>query len=390
MRIMHVSTRLILGGSQENTVLSCAGQADDGHEVSLVFGPIEGPEGTMLPAVEAHGGIEAIETPDLVREIAPLRDRRCRRELERLMRDWKPDVVHTHSSKAGILGRAAAWAADVPAVVHTIHGLPFHPYQSRVKNGMYVLAERWAARRCHAIATVADAMRDQALAAGIGRRDQYRTVRSGMIVEPYLDDSESRADARRRLGLPIDAFIVGTVARLAELKGHDDLLDALGDAMREDPDLHLLWVGDGWWADRLLERVRGLGLEDRVHTPGLVAPETIPGWIRAMDVVAHPSYREGLPRAVVQGLLSGRPVVAHALDGAPEVCIDGETGFLVEPGNHDALREAILRLRRDPGLGERLGEAGRTRCREAFDHRTMVRELDALYRRVLEGRELSP
>ncbi len=390
MRIMHVSTRLILGGSQENTVLSCAGQADDGHEVSLVFGPIEGPEGTMLPTVEAHGRIEAIETPDLVREIAPIRDRRCRRDLERLMREWKPDVVHTHSSKAGIVGRAAAWAAKVPAVVHTIHGLPFHPYQSRIKNGAYILAERWAAKRCHAIATVADAMRDQALAVGIGRRGQYRTVRSGMRVEPYLDDSESRADARRRLGLPLDAFIVGTVARLAELKGHDDLLDALGDAMRDDPRIHLLWVGDGWWADRLLERVRRLGLEDRVHTPGLVAPETIPGWIRAMDAVAHPSYREGLPRAVVQGLLSARPVVAYDLDGAPEVCIDGETGFLVEPGDHDGLREAILRLRRDSDLGERLGEAGRRRCREAFDHRTMVRELDDLYRRVLEGREPSP
>lgn len=387
---MHVSTRLILGGSQENTVLSCAGQADDGHEVSLVFGPIEGPEGTMLPAVEAHGGIEPIETPNLVREVAPRRDRRCRRELESLIRAWRPDVVHTHSSKAGILGRAAAWAADVPAVIHTIHGLPFHPYQSRLKNAAYIAAERWAARRCHAIATVADAMRDQALAVGIGRPEQYRTVRSGMIVEPYLDDSESKADARRRLGLPEDAFIVGTVARLAELKGHDDLLDALGDAMRDDPGLHLLWVGDGWWSDRLLGRVRDLGLADRVHTPGLVAPETIPGWIRAMDVVAHASYREGLPRAVVQGLLSARPVVAYALDGAPEVCITDETGILVEPGDRSGLRHAILRLRRHPELGEAFGRAGRDRCREAFDHRTMVRDLDDLYRRVLDGREISP
>ncbi|MFM1832967.1 MAG: hypothetical protein RLZZ461_1283 [Planctomycetota bacterium] len=387
---MHISTRLILGGSQENTVLSCAGQADDGHAVSLVFGPIEGPEGTMLPTVEAHGGIETIETPDLVREVAPRRDWRCRRELERLIRDWRPDVVHTHSSKAGILGRAAAWHAEVPAVVHTIHGLPFHPYQSALKNAAYIRAERWAARRCHAIATVADAMRDQALAVGIGRPEQYRTVRSGMLVEPYLDDTETMHDARARLGLPQDAFIVGTVARLAELKGHDDLLDALGEAMRNDPGIHLLWVGDGWWSERLLGRVRDLGLADRVHTPGLVAPETIPGWIKAMDVVAHPSYREGLPRAVVQGLLSARPVVTYALDGAPEVCIDGETGFLVAPGDRDTLRDAVLRLRQNPDLGATLGRAGRERCRTAFDHRTMVRELDDLYRRVLHRREIRP
>lgn len=389
MRIMHISTRLILGGSQENTVLSCEGQSDDGHEVSLVFGPIAGPEGTMLPKVLAHGGIETIETPNLIRELDPRRDLRCRRELGRLIRDWRPDVVHTHSSKAGIIGRAAAWAADVPAVVHTIHGLPFHPYLSKFRNAIYIASERWAAKRCHAIATVADAMRDQALAVGIGSPDRYRTIRSGMVIEPYLVE-ESRDEARRRLDLPPDAFIVGTIARLAELKGHDDLLDALGDRMSADPRLHLLWLGDGWWSDRIHRRVKEMGLTGRIHAPGLVAPETIPGWIRAMDVVAHPSYREGLPRAVVQGLLSSRPVVTYDIDGAPEVCIDGRTGILVEPGDIAGLAAAIIRLRDDPDLGRRLGATGRERCLVDFDHRTMVRELDDLYRRILEGREVRP
>ena len=386
MRIMHLSTRLILGGSQENTVLSCAGQSDDGHEVALVYGPIEGPEGTILPQVEAHGGIEAIETPNLVREVSPRRDLRCRTELERLIRDWRPDVVHTHSSKAGILGRAAAWHAEVPAVIHTIHGLPFHPYQSRFRNQIYILAEKWAAKRCHAIATVADAMRDQALAAGIGTPNQYRTVRSGMVVEPYLRE-ETKEDARRRLGLPQDVYIAGTIARLAELKGHDDLIDAFTRRMQNDPKLHLLWVGDGWWSDRLIGRLRDLGLEDQVHAPGLVAPSEIPGWIRAMDVVIHPSYREGLPRAIVQGMLSARPVVSYALDGAPEVCIPEETGILVNPGDLEGLATAVDRLRTDPGLGERFGQAGRERCRITFDHRAMVRDLEALYTDVLEGRE---
>ena len=386
MRIMHLSTRLILGGSQENTVLSCAGQSDTGHEVALVHGPIEGPEGTMLPQVTAHGGIEAIETPDLVREVSPRRDLRCRAELGRLIRDWRPDVVHTHSSKAGILGRAAAWDAKVPAVIHTIHGLPFHPYQSRFRNRLYIHAEKWAARRCHAIATVADAMRDQALAEGIGTPEQYRTVRSGMLVEPYLQ-KENREHARRRLDLPQDVFIAGTIARLAELKGHDDLIDAFTGRMREDPKLHLLWVGDGWWSDRLRGRLRDLGLEDQVHLPGLVSPSEIPDWIRAMDVVVHPSYREGLPRAVVQGMLSARPVVCYDLDGAPEVCIPEDTGILVAPGDLQGLATAVDRLRTDPGLVERLGRSGRERCRIAFDHHTMVRDLEALYNDVLEGRE---
>ena len=387
MKIMHISTRLILGGSQENTVFSCAGQADDGHEVSLVFGPIEGPEGTMLPVVREHGGIETIETPNLIRELSPRRDRHCLADLRRIIREHRPDVVHTHSSKAGILGRAAAWRENVPAVIHTIHGLPFHPYQSKLKNAIYIAAERWAARRCHVIVTVADAMRDQALAAGVGRAEQFQTVRSGMIVEPYLNDSPSMTETRRSLGLPKDAFIVGTVARLAELKGHDDLLDAFAPMMRSDPKLHLLWVGDGYWSDRLLTRARALGLSDQVHTPGLVKPETIPNWIRAVDVVVHPSYREGLPRAVVQGLLAAKPVVAYALDGAPEVCIDDETGILVTPGDRAALADAIDRLRTNPGLGTRLGTEGRRRCRGPFDRRTMVDELETIYRRVLSPSE---
>ncbi|MDE0889438.1 MAG: glycosyltransferase family 4 protein [Phycisphaerales bacterium] len=387
MKIMHISTRLILGGSQENTVFSCAGQADAGHAVSLVFGPIEGPEGNMLPVVRRHGGIETIETPNLIRELSPRRDLRCLADLRAIIREHRPDVVHTHSSKAGVLGRAAAWREGVPAVIHTIHGLPFHPYQSKLKNAIYIAAERWAARRCHAIVTVADAMRDQALAAGVGRAKQFETVRSGMIVEPYLDDSKSMTETRRSLGLPEEAFIVGTVARLAELKGHDDLLDAFAPMMRSDPNLHLLWVGDGYWSDRLLARVRDLNLSDQVHTPGLVLPETIPDWIRAMDVVVHPSYREGLPRAVVQGLLAAKPVVAYALDGAPEVCIDDETGMLVQPGDHQALAEAVFRLRADPGLGARLGAEGRRRCRGPFDRRTMVDELERIYRRVIAETE---
>ena len=133
MHIMHISTRLILGGSQENTVLSARGQADLGHDVSLVFGPIHGPEGTLLPDVASHGKIATIETPNLIRELAPLRDHACLNDLRAIIRDQKPDVVHTHSSKAGVLGRIAAWKEKVPAVIHTIHGLPFHPYQGRLR-----------------------------------------------------------------------------------------------------------------------------------------------------------------------------------------------------------------------------------------------------------------
>ena len=383
-RIMHISTRLILGGSQENTILSCEGQADLGHDVSLVFGPIYGPEGSLLDRAQKHGGIETIETPHLVRKLSPIKDARCYRDLRRLIRGWRPDVVHTHSSKAGILGRAAAWRERVPAVIHTIHGLAFHRYQSAWRNAIYIRSERFAAKRCHRIACVADAMRDQALAERIGRPEQYVTVYSGMEVERYLEPDVDRATMRCELGLADDDWVLGTVARLAELKGHDDLLDALGPVMAERPRLKLLWVGDGWWRDRLLGRVEQMGLADRVVTTGLVPSETIPCYLQAMDALAHPSYREGLPRTVTQAFLSATPVVAYDVDGSREVCRNEDTGFLVTPSDLDGLRSAVCRLMDDPEMGVAMGRRGRELCRERFAASTMVRELEKLYAEVLD------
>jgi glycosyltransferase involved in cell wall biosynthesis len=379
MRIMHISTRLILGGSQENTVLSCEGQADAGHGVCLVYGPIYGPVGSLLDRAKAHGGIECIETPHLIRPVHPLRDWKCHRDLRRLIADWKPDVVHTHSSKAGIIGRLAAWKLGVPCVIHTIHGLAFHPYQGRLKNAIYIVSERIAAKRCHVIACVADAMRDQALAAGIGRSEQYVTVYSGMEVDRYLEPSWTRAEVRDELGLNEDDFVIGTVSRLAELKGHDDLLDAVGPMMKDDARIRLLWVGDGWWRDRLLKRVSDMGLANRVITTGLVPPEDIPKYHRAMDALAHLSYREGLPRVVTQALLSALPTIAYDVDGTREVCIDGETGRLLKPGDRDGITQAVRWMLDEPEAARALGRAGRELCAERFAAAKMVEHLEAIY-----------
>jgi glycosyltransferase involved in cell wall biosynthesis len=383
MRIMHISTRLILGGSQENTILSCEGQAEADNEVSLVYGPIYGPEGSLHDRVESHGGIELIETPYLVRQLAPIRDYRCYRDLKKLMRFWKPDVVHTHSSKAGIIGRAAAWKLNIPCVIHTIHGLPFHPYEKAWKNAIYIASERWAAKRCHRIACVADAMRDQALAKGIGTKKQFVTVYSGMEVEKYLFPEKDNNAMRQELGIGKDDFVVGTVSRLAEHKGHDDILDSLKVELLNNPKVKLLWIGDGWWRERLEKRIKEIGIEKQVILTGLVQPETIANYITAMDVLVHPSYREGLPRTVVQAMLGGKPVIANDVDGTREVCIPERTGYLIEVGDHAALRMAVLELRDNPEKRELFGNAGRELCKEQFTASKMVQELDKLYREVL-------
>ncbi len=403
LRILHISTRLILGGSQENTVLSCEGQARLGHEVHLAFGPIYGPEGSMLERVRGFKtddgrGITTQELPNLVREISPIKDHFClHRDLKRLMLEVKPDVVHTHSSKAGILGRWAAWNAGVPAVVHTIHGPPFMPIEGgplnrvkiRLKNRLYTQAERFAARRCHTIVSVADAMTEQFLARGIGEPDRFVTVRSGMDIAPFVDfpPHESREAVRASLGVDDSAFVIGTVARLAEHKGHDDLIDALADDLKAHRGWKLLWVGDGWWRDRLLKRVDELGLTDQVITTGLVPPERVPGLIRAMDVLAHPSYREGLPRTVPQALLAGVCPVATDVDGTREACRHEETGLLVPVGDPAALQHAVRRLHDDAGLRHKLAERGRGWCLHEYASHTMVDRLEGVYARALARAE---
>ncbi len=385
MRILHISTRLILGGSQENTLLSCTISADRGHEVALAFGPIHGPEGSLLPRLAADTRIERFEVPTLTRSVDPIRDWQCARQLRALIREWKPDVVHTHSSKAGILGRAAGWDEGVPAVVHTIHGLPFHPYQSSLKNWAFVRAERWAAKRCHAIVSVADAMTATARSHGIGRAEQFVTIRSGMEVAAWQNSANDRARTRARFGWDDQTIVLGTVARLDRLKGHDDLIDAFGGLLSRETGgpIAMLWVGDGWWRERLEARLARKNLSHRVTLTGLVDPAEIPALVSAMDLVVHPSYREGLPRAVVQGLLGGKPVIAYDIDGAREVCKHGETGLLVKAGDLTGLQASAAQLIADPALRAAMGSRGRELAQTEFDAQTMVDQLLALYTRIL-------
>jgi glycosyltransferase involved in cell wall biosynthesis len=421
LTIVHISTRLILGGSQENTVLSCMGQSRLGHRVHLAYGPIFGPEGSHLGTIErfnsrVRDGLEGElatevglhELPNMVREIHPVKDHFCfHRDLKDLFTETNPDVVHTHSSKAGILGRVVAWRCfkkskkTKPVVVHTIHGPPFMPIEGSalnkakvgLKNWVYTVAERFAAKRCHVIVSVADSMTEQFLARKIGKPSQYVTVRSGMEVEQYLQakDGEGRESMRRELGFSDDDFVIGTVARLAEHKGHDDILDGLGEDLKANPHWRLLWVGNGWWTDRLMERVREMGLERQIVHSGLVPQERVAAMMRAMDVLLHPSYREGLPRTVPQALLCGVPVVASDVDGTPEVCIDARldpehgTGLLVGAGDPDGIGEAIRWMHDRPEDRLLIGAMGREMCRRMFSTERMIEGLEEVYRGAMEN-----
>ena len=385
MKIMHVITRFILGGAQENTLYTVVGLHRSGrHDVTLVTGPAIGPEGELLQRAK-DSGVRVVVVEHLRRAINPYHDVLAYRALRRLMVSERPDVVHTHSSKAGILGRLAARRAGVPVVVHTIHGLPFHPFQNPLVRRFYVALERRAARRSDRLITVADAMTRQALAAGVGRPEQFRTIYSGLEVETFLRDCD-RAEVRRRFGLAADDLVVGKVARLSDLKGHEYLFEAFDEVAAAEPRAKLLLIGDGWRRAEYERRVADSGLAGRVVFAGLIPPTEVPAAIHAMDVLVHTSLREGLARVLPQALLSGVPAISYDVDGANEVIENGVTGFLLPPREVKGLAEAILKLLRDPDLRERLAKAGRERVRERFDERRMVEQIEEVYVQLAKKR----
>ncbi len=379
MKVCHIITRLILGGAQENTLLTCEGLQRRGHEVTLITGPAIGPEGELMQRAR-KGGYRLEVVDEMRREIHPARDRATLRRLRRLLSDLRPDVVHTHSSKAGILGRAAAAKTPGCKALHTIHGLPFHPYERWWRNRMYIALEKWAARRTDRILCVSDAMTRQALAAGVGKPEQYVTVRSGMEVNRFLQ-RPGEADAfRASLHLPPEAVLFTQVSRIAELKGHPDILAA---APLDDPRIHLCFVGDGHERPAVEKLIETRGLSGRVHLTGLLPPRQIPAVMHATDVLIHASYREGLARTLPQAMLAGRAVISYDVDGAPEV-VTPESGLLVPVGDYAALGEAIATLAGDTDLRRRLGSAGRELCRQQFDHERMVERIEAICRDLLD------
>jgi glycosyltransferase involved in cell wall biosynthesis len=384
MRIVHVITRLIIGGAQENTLLTVEGlQHDHDDDVTLITGPALGPEGDLFDRATKRG-LKVELLPELVRPIRPFVDLRAYWRLRAAFRRLKPDVVHTHSSKAGIVGRAAAWHQRVPAIVHTIHGMPFGPFETPLKNQLYIALERWAARRCHAIVSVCDAMTTQALAAGVGRPDQFLTVYSGMDTEAFLKPSRPRDAVRRELGLADGEIAFATVSRLFELKGHDDIIAVAPAVLAANPRVRFVWIGDGILRNRFLRDLERLGIRDSFIFTGLVAPERIPELLNAVDAVVHPSLREGLARVLPQALLVARPVISYDIDGAREVVLP-ETGILLKPRDLDGLRQAILRLASDPAAGAAMGAFGRRRFANQFRHQTMTQQLRLLYERLLQS-----
>ncbi len=380
----HIITRMIVGGAQENTLLTVRGQHHDyGDDVTLITGPPLGPEGSLLDKADA-AGLNVRVIPELRRALHPWRDWSSYRSPLRTLRELKPEIVHTHSSKAGILGRAAAYKLGIPAV-HTIHGAAFHYGQSRLAQWVYRTVEKWAAKRCEKLIGVCDAMTEQYVQAGIAPREKFTTIFSGMNVEPFLSPPRDPQTVRRELGLQPEQIVIGKIARLFPLKGHEFVIAAAKPVVAACPQVRFLLVGDGILRSNYEAAIQQAGLSEHFLFTGLVPPERIPELIHAMDIVAHTSLWEGLARVLPQGLLAGKPVVSYDVDGAREVVRSGETGYLLPPESTDELAQALITLSRDAGLRNRFGSRGRELYTDPFRHETMTRRIRDVYAEVLGG-----
>ena len=390
LKIVHIITRLILGGAQENTLITCKVLAQRGHEVTLVTGPALGPEGELFNQARGQG-YEIVVVDRLRRAINPLNDIPSYFQIKKLLRQLQPDIIHTHSAKAGILGRFAGytlkgqWAQDLPAVVHGIHGLAFHPYQSQILNTFYITVEKSAAKRTDFFISVADAMTDQATAVGIGRPEQYVTAYSAIDEDDFLSpiSQQSRLDFRQKYGIAEDAVVLVTIARLFMLKGHEYIVESAKSLAKRFENAVWLFVGDGNLSDHFKKQIRELGLAERFRFTDLLPPSEIPLAIQSSDILVHCSLREGLARALPQAMLCGKPAISFDVDGAREV-VNERTGRLIEPKNIGQLVEACAELIENEDFRRQLGENGREFVKEMFSPDRMVDTIEAVYRKLLD------
>jgi glycosyltransferase involved in cell wall biosynthesis len=379
VRVLRIIARLNVGGPALHASLLTERLDPDRYDSLLVAGT-QGPwEGNYL-ALYQRSRERLVHVPALGREISS-RDATALVELLRLIRRERPLIVHTHTAKAGALGRLAAWLARVPVVVHTYHGHVFRGYFSPGKTRFFVALERWLARRTDRLLSVSPQVRRELLELGIGTPERSAVVPLGLDLDPFLDGGAA-GQLRRELGIGPAAPVVAIVARLVAIKAHEVFLEAASIVSRQRPDVRFVVVGDGERRAELEALVERRALGGAVHFLGW--RRDLPEIYRDVDVVALASRNEGSPVSLIEAMAAGRPVVATGVGGVPDLVEHGVNGYLVDPDQPAAMAEALLALLEDPGRREAFGGAGRKRVYPAFAADRLLRDIDTLYAALLE------
>lgn len=379
IQILRVIARLNVGGPALHATLLADRLDPLRYHTRLVAGR-EGPGEANYLTLTGQSLENLTIIPSLGREIRGTQDVFAFVQLYRLIRQMRPHIVHTHTAKAGTLGRLAARLAGVPVVIHTYHGHVFQGYFSPVKTRLFLSIERGLARWTDRLLTVSEAVRRDLLLQRIGSPERLRVVPLGLDLDPFLHCDGLRGQLRVELGVG-DTPLVGIVARLVPIKRHEDFLAAAAAVVRRLSACRFLVVGDGELRDSLKARVRALGLDGRVHFLGWRGD--LPRLYADLDLVVLTSASEGLPVSLIEAMAAARPVVATRVGGVPDLVEDGVTGLLVPPGDPGALAEAIVALLADPERRRHMGEAGRKRVYPAFSASRLLADMDRLYAELL-------
>lgn len=377
MTVLHLITRLSLGGSAQNTIDSVVALDRAGCRTILAAGSA-GAEISLVDQARSRG-CRTVLLPALTRAVSPARDLLVLWQVFRLIRREQVALVHTHTSKAGFVGRLAAWLARIPVIVHTPHGHIFYGYYGSALTRVFIALERLAARLTDRMVALTGLEMEEHLERGIGRREQFRVIPSGVDLDAIRLGAPPHETARARLGVDSETRLLVGVGRLEPVKGFQSLVKALPLILSVVPSARLLLVGEGSLRPVLEADARTLGVADRVGIVGVRSD--VAAFLAAADLVVVPSLNEGMGRVLVEAMALGRPVVATRVGGIPAVVADGETGALVPPDDPPALALAVSELLKDPGLRQQMGEAGYLRA-EQFSLPVMESLLLELYRRL--------
>jgi glycosyltransferase involved in cell wall biosynthesis len=374
IKIIRVIARLNVGGPAIHTVLLAKQLNSERFETILITGTEGIGEGSMRAWAEAQG-VRPLIIPELGREINLVADLKVLFALYRLFRQERPDIVDTHTAKAGFVGRLAAWLAGTPVVVHTFHGHIFHSYFSPLKTRLFILIEQILAHLSTRIITISPRQRQEILNFGIASPHKILIIPLGFDLEPFLSCESQRGQLRRELSLSVETKLVGIVARLTGIKNHQLFFEAASLIHQHCQNVHFVVVGDGELRAKLEQKVADLNLGQVVHFLGW--RQDLPIIYADLDLVMLTSLNEGTPTTLIEAQAAGCPVVATTVGGVPDIVIDGETGYLVPPNNAGALAQAALTILE--GNPQVMGQAGRRLVQEKFTAQRLARDMEILY-----------
>ena len=382
LNILHAITKLELGGAQENTLYTLRNLNRERYNLFLVAND----EGILIAEAKKIKGIKTFFIPELIRPINPLKDLIALIKLFHFCKREKIDIIHTHSSKAGILGRWAARLAKVPIIIHTIHGWGFYPKQNFLKRRLFIFLEKITGKITDRLIAVSQANIRTGIRNKIGRKGKYTLIRSGIKSSRFQNVEVNIAEKRKELGLDPDTKVVAMIAPFKPQKAPLDFVKVANQIIEKRSKTQFLLIGDGELRPEIEELIKVLNLEKRVILTGW--RRDIPQILRIVNILVLTSRWEGLPRVFPEAMASELPIVATKVNGAPEAIEEGVNGFLVPVGNISSMTEKIITLLDNPEMAKEMGRRGKKKVFSEFDIDLMVEKIDNLYQGLIRSKGL--